>query len=240
MVEQPGRHRCGERSEHSLLEPEYQDERGDNDYQRGDVERFEEWNEEVHSVLVVRPVILKEDVQTEPDGEVENNTDNSGGDSRKSCCQRFFSAEVFVTQRRGEDVETSSLIFWGHIVVFSIYSGFIGYLLFHQEVETVFNLFYYALAMALHFSVTDYGLRRHHGEAYYRIGRWMLAGSTLVGGVIGFMGELDPLPLSMLTGFLAGAIVLNIIKEELPDLDESRFGAFAVGTIVYTLLIVLT
>lgn len=151
----------------------------------------------------------------------------------------FYGVEVFVTQRRGKDVETSSLVFWGHIVVFSIYSGLIGYLLFHQEVETVFNLFYYALAMALHFSVTDYGLRQHHGETYYRIGRWMLAGSTLVGGVIGFYGELDPLPLSMLTGFLAGAIVLNIIKEELPDIDESRFGAFAVGTIVYTLLIAL-
>ncbi len=33
---------------------------------------------------------------------------------------------------------------------------------------------------------------------------------------------------------LAGAIILNVMKEELPEERESRFGAFAAGAAAYT------
>ena len=145
----------------------------------------------------------------------------------------FYGVEVYVSRRLGEAVETSSLVFWGHVAVFACYSALIGYLLFHQEVPGVANLFFYALAMALHFGVTDYGLRRHHGVEFDRVGRWLLAGATLMGGIVGAVVVVDGLPLSMLFGFVAGAIVLNVLKEELPDVDESRFAAFAVGAAAY-------
>ena len=152
----------------------------------------------------------------------------------------FYGLEVFVTQHRDEEVEASELVFWVHIAIFACYSGLIGYVLFHREGAGLLELLYYAVAMALHFTVTDYGLRHHHQEAFYRLGRWILAGTTLLGGLIGFGTEIEPVPLSMLFGFLAGSIVLNIIKEELPGLDQSRFGAFVVGATVYTVLLLLT
>jgi hypothetical protein len=40
--------------------------------------------------------------------------------------------------------------------------------------------------------------------------------------------------------FLGGAIVLNVLKEEVPDQRESRFGAFAGAAIGYSLLITAT
>lgn len=152
----------------------------------------------------------------------------------------FYGVEVFVTQHRDENIEASDLVFWAHTGIFAFYSGLVGYLLFHREEAGLLSLLYYALAMALHFTVTDYGLRQHHREAFYLRGRWILVGATLLGGIIGFGTEIEPLPLSMLFGFLAGAIILNIIKEELPGLDESRFGAFVVGATVYTSLLLLT
>ena len=151
-----------------------------------------------------------------------------------------YGVEVFVTRRRSVDVESSSVVFWGHVAVFALYSGLISYLLFHQEVPGVLSLFFYAFAMALHFAVTDYGLRRHHGEAFDRAGRWLLAGATLAGGLVGLVVEVDGLPLSMLFGFVAGAIVLNVVKEELPELDQSRFSAFAAGALAYSVVLVLT
>jgi hypothetical protein len=151
----------------------------------------------------------------------------------------FYGVEAIVSRRLGEDVEASSIVFWGHVAVFALYSGLIGYLLFHQEVDGVANLFFYALAMALHFGVTDYGLRRHHGDQFDRVGRWLLVGATLAGGVLGAIVEVDGLALSMLFGFVAGAVILNVVKEELPDVDQSRFAAFVVGAVVYSVVLLL-
>jgi hypothetical protein len=47
------------------------------------------------------------------------------------------------------------------------------------------------------------------------------------------------LAVSLLLAFLAGAIVLNVIKEELPAERESRFWAFGVGVVGYTVVLLL-
>lgn len=152
----------------------------------------------------------------------------------------FYGVEVFATQQLGEETAVSSLVFWIHTAIFALYSAVIGYLLFHQEATTVSNLLFYALAMALHFSITDHGLRRHHGPEFDRVGRWLLALATLFGGVVGILTEIDTLALSMLFGFIAGAVILNVLKEELPALDQTRFAAFAAGATAYTVIILLT
>ncbi|MFC7226124.1 hypothetical protein N0B31_01810 [Salinirubellus salinus] len=151
----------------------------------------------------------------------------------------FYGVEVFVTQRRKTAAEDTPGVFWFHVVVFTLYSALIGYLLFHQEVETLANLVLYALAMVLHFLVTDYGLSRHHGEAFHRRARWVLAAGTLVGGVLGVTVDGARLGLTLLYGFVAGAIVLNVIKEELPQVDQNRFLAFVVGVFLYTVVLLL-
>jgi hypothetical protein len=152
----------------------------------------------------------------------------------------FYGVEVLVVRRRHQDIESSATVFWGHVTVFACYSILIGYLLFHQEVPGVANLFFYALAMALHFEVTDYGLRQHHGVEFDRVGRWLLAGATLTGGLVGALFEIDGLLLSIVFGFLAGAIVLNVVKQELPEVNETRFAAFVVGAAAYSLVLLFT
>lgn len=151
-----------------------------------------------------------------------------------------YGVEVFVVHRTDRNAESSSLVYRVHVAVFSLYSGLIAYLLFHQEVTGVLNLFFYAVAMALHFGVTDYGLSQHHGDDFERAGRWVLAVATLLGGATGYLTSIDRLAITTLFGFLAGTIVLNVIKEELPDLDQSRFAAFAGGATAYTLVLLLS
>lgn len=43
----------------------------------------------------------------------------------------------------------------------------------------------------------------------------------------------------MLTAFLAGGVVLNVLKEELPEERESSFGAFAVGATLYAAIVLV-
>jgi hypothetical protein len=41
----------------------------------------------------------------------------------------------------------------------------------------------------------------------------------------------------MLVAFLAGGVILNVLKEELPQERASRFSAFAAGVLLYGALL---
>ena len=45
--------------------------------------------------------------------------------------------------------------------------------------------------------------------------------------------ELSDIAVAVLIAFLAGGVVLNVLKEELPEERESRFWAFALGAALY-------
>lgn len=143
----------------------------------------------------------------------------------------FYGLEQYVNRRKtATRSETSPIgVFWTHIGSFAVYNGLIGYLLFHREAPGVGSQFLFTVAMGAHFLVNDFGLRRHHGDAYRRIGRWVLAGGIFVGAAFGATTSVRPSVLAVPFSVLAGGIVLNVIKEELPDEYESQFGAFALG-----------
>lgn len=120
---------------------------------------------------------------------------------------------------------------------FAAYNLITGYLLLHREVMTPAALAFFAIAMALHFLVTDYGLNEDHKAPYRRIGRWLLAAAVAGGWVLGLVTELPEAGLAALTAFLGGGVVLNVLKEEVPSERQSRFWAFAGGAAGYAALL---
>ena len=160
----------------------------------------------------------------------------------------YYGLERFVrrsgSRRSGADASGGGTpvpegVFWLHVGSFVVYNGLVGYLLFHREAPGIGALALFAIAMGLHFVVNDYGLRDHHRETYHRYGRWLLAGAVVVGGALGALTEVDRAALGALFAFLAGGVVLNVIKEELPPERESRFSAFAAGAGAYAALLLL-
>lgn len=128
-------------------------------------------------------------------------------------------------------------VFWIHMASFSAYNALIGYLLVHREKVGLLNLLFYFIAMGLHFLVNDFGLRADHQHTYHRLGRWILAAAIVVGWAIGVATKINDAAIAVLFAFLAGGIILNVLKEELPEERQSQFGAFATGTAIYTLLL---
>jgi len=59
-------------------------------------------------------------------------------------------------------------------------------------------------------------LREHHKDAYTRLGRWLLAGAVVAGWLLSQLAELPESALVAVLAFLAGGVVLNVLKEELP------------------------
>ena len=115
----------------------------------------------------------------------------------------------------------------------------VGYLLVHREAPGPLSLALFALAMALHFVVTDYGLRADYAQSWERIGRWALVAAVLVGWGMGAALEVSELAVAGATAFLGGGVILNVLKEELPEERKSRFSALLAGAIGYAALLLV-
>jgi zinc transporter ZupT len=143
-------------------------------------------------------------------------------------------------QRRhgaGKEDSAGAGIFWLHIASFIVYNALIGYLLLHREQQGLRSLILFAFAMGVHFVVNDYGLRVDHKGNYERIGRWVLVAGILVGWVVGLIFDVSEAVLGVLFAFLAGGVMMNVLKEELPEERKSRFWAFALGAALYTAIL---
>lgn len=145
-------------------------------------------------------------------------------------------------QRRREETgvdETEDLAFALSIGAFALYNAVIGYVIADFAAAPEESLPIFALALAVHFLVNDFGLREHHKRAYRRSGRWLLAAGVLAGWVVGRSASLDESALGILIALLAGGILLNTFKEELPSERESRFLPFLIGAVGYATLLQL-
>lgn len=148
----------------------------------------------------------------------------------------FYGLES-LARRYGPQAATASTrrrrVFWLHLVAYAAFNVLIGYLLLDRDEPGLIALLTYAVAMAMHFVVADQGLREQFHPAYDRQGRWILAAAPLVGWALGVWVDVAPLAVSALFAFLAGGIVLNVLKEELPERRHAHFSAFALGAGAY-------
>lgn len=152
----------------------------------------------------------------------------------------FYVLERAVTEYRSRvpahRARPSDAVFWVHMASFAMYNGLIGYLL--SERAGPGDLAWFSFAMALHFMVTDHGLREDHEDLYRRYGRWILAAAIAAGWAVSTAWSLSERAVAAVLGFLAGAIVLNVIKEELPRERQSRIGPLLAGAGLYAALLV--
>lgn len=127
-------------------------------------------------------------------------------------------------------------MFWLHIASYGTYNALIGYLLV-REYQGGQAMLIFLVGIGLHFVVNDHGLRQHHKVRYHRYGRWLLSGAILAGWAVGVSTEIHEAITAATTAFLAGGILLNTFKEELPAERESRFWAFALGAGAYAAIL---
>lgn len=153
----------------------------------------------------------------------------------------FYGLEKMSKLSKQKNVENSKVskgVFWVHVMFFFIYNVVTGYLLVKSLNETFVSLLLFGIAIGLHFFVVDYGLRDHHHEIYDRYGRWILSLGSLLGFILAYFTKINELIISLLFAFLAGGIILNILKEELPEERKSSFTAFFLGALIYSLLLI--
>ncbi|QDU80759.1 ZIP Zinc transporter [Polystyrenella longa] len=149
----------------------------------------------------------------------------------------FYGLDKAAIRSKRQSQETSNQVFWLHIVSYAIYNALLGYLLVRED-RGLQSLVLYLIGIGLHFLVNDHGLRQHHKERYSQVARWVLSAAILVGWVVGVSTKLHEALTASVMAFLAGGILLNTFKEELPEERKSRFWAFALGAGGYAIILV--
>lgn len=157
-------------------------------------------------------------------------------------------AIFYCLERMGQDVrsnntdssnetQTPKKVFWVHMLGFFMYNFLIGYLLIREETKAMKEMVLYFIALSVHFISNDHGLRHLHKTLYDRYGRWLLSLAVLAGWGVGAITRISEMFIAILFALLAGSMVLNVLKEELPEERESNIGAFLIGVVLYTILL---
>ncbi len=141
-------------------------------------------------------------------------------------------------QRTGTDCTTQDA-FWLSTASFAVYNAVIGYLLLRSDLEDLTQLVLYTLALGVHFVINDFALSEHHRDAYQRVARWVLVSAILVGWFAAIATDLPERVIALVIAFIAGGVVLNVLKEELPGERLAQFWPFAGGALAYTVLLQL-
>jgi hypothetical protein len=130
--------------------------------------------------------------------------------------------------------------FWLHLGSFAVYNALITYTMpLRLHTGIAFTLLF-AVAMGLHFVLTDRSLEQHYPRRFAHLGRPVLAATLLVGWVgAALAAPTSALLVALLTAFLGGSILLNVFKEELPAGRSSSYPWFLAGVTSYGVLLAL-
>lgn len=135
--------------------------------------------------------------------------------------------------------QTHDRVGWIHVGSYGLFNAIAGALLVRKADEGVPALVLFTLAVGLHFLVNDAALVEDHGEVYRRAGRWIVAGGVLAGWAAASIVEPPEAAVTLLLAFLGGGVLMNVLKEELPDERRSRFGSFLAATVAFAILLLV-
>lgn len=148
----------------------------------------------------------------------------------------FYSINHLVKKSEQKNSIASLSVFTAHIGAFVLYNSFIGYYLIKGLEQEPKSLFFFTAVFVLHIMVNDVALRLDHKNLYDPWGSGVLALSIFIGWLIGFFTTLPTVVFATWFAWLAGGILLNTIKEELPKERKSKFIPFLLGSVISTIL----
>ncbi|WP_158544878.1 hypothetical protein [Blastococcus sp. TF02-09] len=127
-----------------------------------------------------------------------------------------------------------------HLASFMVYNALITYTMALRLRTGVAFAVLFTVAMGLHFVLTDRGLEERYPRQFSTGGRLALAAALIGGWVVSALfAPSSVLAVALLTALLAGSVLLNVFKEEIPSGRRSSFAWFVVGLVLYAGLLAL-
>ncbi len=125
------------------------------------------------------------------------------------------------------------LAFWISLLSYSLFNFLVGYEVVDINDPLVRPLFLFTFAVGLHYFINDHALTKLHLKEYESFGRWILVAALYLGWFAGMVTEIPEHYIAYGVAFIAGGMILNTLRYELPADPKKGYPAFALGGLFY-------
>ena len=151
----------------------------------------------------------------------------------------YYGFDLFA-ERYQEATHDNRIVYRLHLIMFCVYNGLITYTMSLRALTGITYTVLFSFAMALHFVLTDRKFCRLYPVRFNHLGRAFLSLALLIGWLLSAI--FDPvrvLFVAFMMAFLAGSILLNVFREELPNNSLARFRWFVLGAFFIASILLL-
>lgn len=123
-----------------------------------------------------------------------------------------------------------------HLLMFGVYNFLITYTMSLRVDVSLLATILFTLTMALHFVLGDQKFCRLYPLRFDRWGRFILIFCLFMGWLFSVIFDpVNVLVLAFLTSFLAGSVLFNVFREELPSSNLSSYPWFVLGVFMISI-----
>jgi hypothetical protein len=144
---------------------------------------------------------------------------------------------MFFLVDRSSNYVWKSTAFWLSICSYALINFFIGYAIAFKDDPDIQPLALFTFAMALHYFTNDYTLIKNDGTAFEEYGKWILIASLMCGWVAGNLFIISDAAIALMNAFIAGGVIMNVIRHELPNDNPNNTESFLFGSLFYTVIL---
>ena len=151
----------------------------------------------------------------------------------------YYGLDLVAERYQTERHEANS-VYRLHLFMFCLYNLLITHTMSLRALSGLTYVGLFTFAMALHFILTDRKFSRFYPTQFNRLGRAALLSSLFLGWLLSVI--FDParvLFVAFMVAFLAGSILLNVFREELPKSNLASFRWFALGSVLIGVILLL-
>ncbi len=147
-----------------------------------------------------------------------------------------------ISARTGQpmgSIPASRSVFAIHLSVLALLSLLIAYSLRFEVEIGLLEAVLFSIALILHFFVADRTMEIHYRIMFERYGRYILSAMPMIGWALSILFPERQSEAAILLAFVAGSVLFNIIKDEVPGAEKSEPKFFVSGALIYSGILLL-
>ncbi|MBL7479010.1 hypothetical protein [Legionella bononiensis] len=145
-----------------------------------------------------------------------------------------------VAERYRDEGDYDGMVYGLHLTMFCLYNFLITYTMSLRALTSISATVLFTFAMALHFVLTDRKFCRFYSTQFNHLGRFILISALLVGWICSVLFDpVNVLIAAFMLAFLAGSVLLNVFREEIPVSGLASYYWFSFGALLIMFLLLL-
>ncbi|MFV8830068.1 hypothetical protein [Alkalihalobacterium sp. APHAB7] len=145
----------------------------------------------------------------------------------------FYSLEKSLSYAQLKGSAEKNTVFWLQVGFYTLYNMLISYTVVASNVQGIQAAFYGA-AIGLHYIAVANDLSLENPDQYNKVGKFVLAFGILTGWGLAIWVTVSSVVQAFIYAFISGAMILNVLKNELPKERNAHFLSFSMAIVSYT------